>query len=53
MAPITLTTARLDQVMMRGAHVPRGPRDAYLQAVAERLRGKAFDDAEGAFRGSR
>jgi hypothetical protein len=33
--------------------VPRGLRDAYLQAVADRLRGKAFDDAEGAFRGSR
>jgi hypothetical protein len=52
MAPITLTTARLDQVMTRECTYPAAC-DAYLQAVAGRLRGKAFDDAEGAFRGSR
>jgi hypothetical protein len=46
MAPIALTDAQLDQVMTQAHQVPRGLRDMYLQAVAERLRGKPFDDAD-------
>ena len=40
MAPIALTDAQLDQVMTQAHQVPRALRDMYLQAVAERLRGK-------------
>ena len=40
MAPIALTDAQLDQVMTQAHQVPRTLRDMYLQAVAERLRGK-------------
>src|SRR5215510_5952874 len=46
MAPIALTDAQLDQVMTQAHQVPRALRDMYLQAVAERLRGKPFDDAD-------
>src|SRR5262249_31141210 len=46
MAPIALTDAQLDQVMTQAHQVPRTLRDMYLQAVAERLRGKPFDDAD-------
>ena len=45
MAPIALTDAQLDQVMTQAHQVPP-LRDMYLQAVAERLRGKPFDDAD-------
>jgi hypothetical protein len=46
MAPIALTDAQLDQVTTPAYQVPRALRDMYLQAVAERLRGKPFDDAD-------
>jgi hypothetical protein len=46
MAPIALTDAQLDQVMTQAHQVPRTLRDMYLQAVAERLRDKPFDDAD-------
>ena len=46
MAPIALTDAQLDQVMTQAHQVPRTLRDMYLQAVAERLRGKPFDDTD-------
>ena len=46
MAPIALTDAQLDQVMTQAHQVPRALRDMYLQAVAQRLRGKPFDDAD-------
>ena len=46
MAPIALTDAQLDQVMTQAHQVPRALRDMYLQVVAERLRGKPFDDAD-------
>jgi hypothetical protein len=37
-----LTDAQLDQVMTQAHQVPRALRAMYLQAVAERLRGKPF-----------
>ena len=46
MAPIALTDAQLDQVVTQARQVPRALRDMYLQAVAERLRGKLFDDGD-------
>ena len=46
MAPIAMTDAQLDQVMTQAHQVPRTLRARYLQAVAERLRGKPFDDAD-------
>ena len=46
MAPIALTDPQLDQVTTRAHQVPRALRDVYLQAVADRLRGKPFDDAD-------
>ena len=46
MAPIALTDAQLDQVMTQAHQVPRALRDMYLQAVAERLCGRPFDDAD-------
>jgi hypothetical protein len=46
MAPIALTDAQLDQVMTQAHQAPRALRDTYLQAAAERLRDKPFDDAD-------
>jgi hypothetical protein len=46
MKPIALTQEQLGTVMGLARLIPRGLRDEYLQGVAERLRGKKFDDRD-------
>jgi hypothetical protein len=41
-----LTDSQLDQVMRTARPLPPDLRDAYLQSVADQLRGRNFDDGD-------
>jgi hypothetical protein len=44
--PIALSDSQLAQIMTTGRQIPRRLRPNYLRAIAERLRGRDFDDGD-------
>jgi hypothetical protein len=46
MAVIGFTDTQIEQIKMTAAPIPRRLRGQYLQRIAERLRGRDFDDGD-------
>jgi hypothetical protein len=44
--PIALSDSQIAQIMTIGRQIPRSLRSDYLRAIAERLRGRDFDDGD-------